>query len=100
MNLIDAWADWQPDSPPFVLDGDREVLTSQRSARAVVTHRSWQEASQAPDFSEPGDRKLHLGLLPQPFFGDVQNASIYVLLLNPGIGPSDYYGEYEVPEYP
>jgi hypothetical protein len=34
-----------------------------------------------------------------PFFGDVRHASIYVLLLNPGLGPSDYYGEYEVPEY-
>ena len=99
MNLLDAWADWQPDSPPFVLDGDREVLNSPRSARAVVTRCSWQEASQASDFCAPGDRKLHLGLLPQPFFGDVRNASIYVLLLNPGIGPSDYYGEYEVPEY-
>ncbi len=98
MNLLDAWADWRPDSPPFVLDGDREVLNSLQSARAVVTHRSWKEAFQAPDFCAPG-RKLHLALLPQPFIGDVRKASIYILLLNPALSPSDYYGEYDVPEY-
>jgi hypothetical protein len=39
------------------------------------------------------------GLLPQPFIGDLRLASIYVLSLNPGLQPSDYYGEYAVPEY-
>jgi hypothetical protein len=65
----------------------------------VVTYRSWREASGAADFCAPGDSRLHLGLLPQPFLGDVRRATIYTLLLNPGLGPDDYYGEYEVPEY-
>jgi hypothetical protein len=99
MHLLEVWESWQPSSPPYALDGDLEVLNSHRSAQAVVTQTSWQAAYQAPDFCAPGDRRLHLGLLPQPFFGDVRNASIYVLLLNPGLGPHDYYGEYEVPEY-
>jgi hypothetical protein len=34
-----------------------------------------------------------------PFVGDLLRASIYVLLLNPGVGPHDYFGEYEVPAY-
>ncbi len=76
-----------------------EVLSSRQSLRAAVTRGGWRETIQAPDFCAPGDKRLHLGLLPQPFFGDVRNASIYVLLLNPGLGPSDYYGEYEVPKY-
>ncbi|MBN2569420.1 MAG: hypothetical protein JXB42_08330 [Deltaproteobacteria bacterium] len=99
MKLLESWENWQPSSPPFVLDEDLEVLDSQQSGRSVVTHCSWQEAIQAPDFCTPGDRRLHLGLLPQPFFGDVRRASVYILLLNPGLGPHDYYGEYEVPEY-
>ncbi|MCX5645755.1 MAG: hypothetical protein NTZ17_13920 [Phycisphaerae bacterium] len=99
MDLLQAWANWKPDSPPFVLDGDLEVLNSDRSVKAVVTRRSWQEAIQTPDFCAPGDKRLHLDLLPHPFCGDVRRASIYVLLLNPGLGPSDYYGEYENPEY-
>ncbi len=99
MNLLDAWANWELASAPFVLDGDREVLNSERSTRAVVTYRCWREASGAPDFCAPGDTRLHLGLLPQPFFGDVRRATVYILLLNPGLGPDDYYGEYEVPKY-
>ena len=98
-DLLQAWANWEPDSPPFVLGGDTEVLNSDRSARAVVTHCGWREVSRTPDFCAPGDRRLHLGLLPQPFCGDVRRASIYVLLLNPGLGPSDYYGEYRIAEY-
>ena len=99
MSLLDSWANWQPDSPPFILDGDREMLESQQSMKHIITYRSWQEAFLAPYFCAPGDKKLHLGLLPQPFFGDVRNATIYILLLNPGLGPSDYFGEYEVPQY-
>jgi len=99
MNLLETWANWEPGSPPFALDADREVLHSRRSLKAVVTHCDWQEAHCAPDFCAPGDTRLHLGLLPQPFFGDVRRASIYILLLNPGLGPQDYYGEYRIPEY-
>jgi hypothetical protein len=99
MNLLDAWANWRPGSAPFVLDGDRETLNSDHCAEAIVTHRSRRKASKAPDFCAPGDRRLHLGLLPQPFLGDVRRATVYILLLNPGLGPDDYYGEYNVPRY-
>jgi len=40
-----------------------------------------------------------LGLIPQPFCGDLRHASVYVLSLNPGLGPTDYFGEYTVPAY-
>ena len=30
--------------------------------------------------------------------GDMLNASIYVLMLNPGLGPGDYF-EYKVPSF-
>jgi len=65
----------------------------------VITIRNWPDAHRAADFCAPKDHRLHLGLLPQPFCGDLRRASIYVLLLNPGLGPCDYYGEHEVPEY-
>ena len=59
-------------------------------------YRSWREATRAPDFCKSGDKRLHLGLIPIPFMGDMLNASIYVLMLNPGLGPGDYF-EYKVP---
>jgi hypothetical protein len=61
-----------------------------------VTLGGWLEAYRSLDYCASHDRRLHLGLLPQPFFGDLRRASIYVLLLNPGLGPDDYYDEYEV----
>jgi hypothetical protein len=98
-SLLEVWATWEPKGPPFVLDDDRALLTSARSAAACVSHASWSAACTASDFCAPKDGRLHLGLLPMPFIGDVRRASIYVLLLNPGLGPHDYYAEYEVPAF-
>jgi len=99
-DLLETWADWanlQPQSGPFILDADREVLLD-RQANSVTYH-SWCEASNAHDLCAPDDSRLHLGLLPEPFVGDIRNASIYILLLNPGVDPSAYFGEYEVTEF-
>ncbi len=99
MSLLSTWARWRPRKPPFVLDEDREILLSDRSARNIVTYSGWREAHARPDFGAPGDRRLHLGLLPIPFVGSLRTADIYVLLLNPGLGSTDYFGEYERPEF-
>ena len=100
MDLLTTWSSWRPPTgPPYVLDADRPVLQSARSQRSIVTVTSWTAACEAPDFAEPGDVRLHLGLLPMPFFGDLRTATIFALLLNPGLSPTDYYGEYEVPTY-
>lgn len=98
MDLLREWADWKASEPPFVLESDQGVLGQARNDR-VVTIRSWRDAFRAADFCEPQDHRLHLGLLPKPFLGDLRRASIYVLLLNPGVGPHDYYGEYEVAKF-
>ena len=37
--------------------------------------------------------------MPHPYAGDVRNASVYILMLNPGVGWQDYFGEYEVPAF-
>ncbi|HMO83878.1 MAG TPA: hypothetical protein PKC18_03050, partial [Lacipirellulaceae bacterium] len=95
MNLLSVWQRWTAEDPPYVLPEDLPVLDR---LEAKIT-QNWAEARSSHDFGRPGDRRLHLGLLPHPFCGDVANASIYVLMLNPGIGFQDYYGEYDVPEY-
>ena len=99
MDLINEWNAWEPGRAPFIFPKDRAVLESERAAERVLTLRSWSEAHSTSDFCAPIDSRLHLGLLPMPFIGDLRQASIYVLLLNPGVGPHDYYGEYEVPAY-
>jgi hypothetical protein len=99
VSLLSEWRAWAPRRPPFVLDGDRQLLNSERSRRATTLRGSWPQVHRHADFARPGDTSLHLGLLPQPFCGDLRRASIYLLLLNPGIGPHDYYAEYKVAQY-
>jgi len=97
--LLTEWEEWEPSGLPFVLNADRDVLESAQSSSGVVNFGSWHEAISDPTFGQPSDIRLHLGLLPQPFIGDVRRASIYILSLNPGLAPTDYYGEYKVPDY-
>lgn len=100
MGLLDEWRNWNADScPPFVLEADAAVIKSSRNGQHIVVHRGWDDVGQYSEFLKPGEeRYLHLGLLPTPFMGDMINASIYVLMLNPGLDKGDYYGEYEAPE--
>jgi len=37
--------------------------------------------------------QLHTGLIPVPYAGDIRRARIYLLMLNPGFHPNDYYSE-------
>ena len=101
MGLLGEWSraagQWDPVSTHYVLGADAECLKYYGS----VTYRSWDEARQAPDFFIPnkgGDKRFHLGLLPVPFLGDLLNASIYVLMANPGVTPDDYR-EHEEPAF-
>ncbi len=96
MNLLNEWRKWDPEDFPYVLDRDAAILESPSWKPWVAKFRGWQEATDAPDFCTSGDERLHLGLIPVPFIGDMLNASIYVLMLNPGLGPGDYF-EYKVP---
>ena len=98
MSLLCEWRKWDPENFPYVLDMDADVLKSPDWKPRVVKHHSWRKATKDPDFCKSGDRRLHLGLIPVPFVGDMLNASIYILMINPGLGPADYF-EYEVPSF-
>jgi len=91
--LIQAWRRFDTSHRPFVLKGDEPIL---RWARRCS---SWKDYSRNPDFGQPEDGQFHIDLLPVPFAGNLAKASVYVLLLNPGFGPHDYFGEYEIPAF-
>ena len=92
-----TWALWQPRHPPHLLNVDQSLLA--RDHLRNSPGRDWKSVFSRDDFDAPRDRKLHLNLLPQPFCGDLLHAKVYVLLLNPGVGPTDYFGEVAVPKY-
>ena len=98
-DLLTEWSNWQEGLGSHILEADRKVLNSERSKKNTVTNTKWSDVYQANDFAAPGDKRLHLGLLPHPYCGDLKNAEIYILMLNPGYGPWDYFGEFEVPEF-
>jgi hypothetical protein len=99
IDLLQSWRQWASGDPPYLLDLDRPHFDRPRSQSAIAPFRDWRSAYTDSSFEAPGDTKVHLSLVPKPFCGDVANATIYLLLLNPGLGPWDYYGEMEVAEY-
>jgi hypothetical protein len=94
--FLEAWRAFTPTQGPFVLAEDRPLLDE-----PGLTCRcgSWRGYVADPDFGAARDPTLHLDLLPMPFVGNLATASVFLLMLNPGLAPSDYFGEYQVPEY-
>lgn len=85
--LADFWREFDSENPPFIHPADRAVI----EARQGRDHRfdSLEAFVNSPAFGDPG-RGLHLHLLPLPFAGDLANADIFILLLNPGFETADY----------
>jgi len=86
--LLEAWKDFDASRRPHVLLGDEAILADDRR---ICRYDGWHGFIANPDFGKP-DRRLHLDLLPIPFVGNLEAASIFLLLLNPGFGPHDYLG--------
>ncbi|WP_152033488.1 hypothetical protein [Bradyrhizobium sp. DOA9] len=76
-------------SPPYVHTEDLPFIDAANTARKIIlqSHRSFVNHSSFGDF---GDRALHLGLLPVPYQGNLSRADIFIVVLNPGLGLSDY----------
>ncbi len=94
--LVTIWREFSADRCPYALEPDLEVLGS--SKRYAVTFSSY-EAYLESGLEIPSDQRFHLGLLPQPWSGDLNAATVFVLMLNPGLNPGDYFAEYRVPDY-
>ncbi len=60
---------------------------------------SFHEFRSHPEFDFHGDPRVHLGLLPIPFLGNLGTADVFILLLNPGLTPMDYLAEERNPGY-
>lgn len=95
-DLISAWRSLPLETPPYVLPSDLAVLGD--SDRHSVTFGSWETYLEGC-LEKATDSRFHLGLLPQPWHGDLLEATVFILMLNPGLGPGDYFGEYRVPAF-
>ena len=93
MNLLDAWKNTPLDQPPYVLDADVPVLKSSKRRKDLeIIGTNCHEVEAHPDYDR--EKSIHFSLIPQPFNGDLLNAEVYVMTLNPGFDCSDYDANY------
>lgn len=79
-----------------VLPGDASTIEAPDD---VVHHRSWRALISSDGFGADVGSTFHIGLLPMPYLGNLRKARVFLCSLNPGLGPHDYFGEHQVPEY-
>lgn len=99
MALDELVADWRAlplDGPPYLFPKDQTLL--RRSDKQVVTFKDFASFANSDALGDRKDTRFHLGLLPVPYVGDIQQASIFILTLNPSLEPLDYFGGERVPE--
>ena len=94
--LLAAWRAFELEQGRFILPGDERLLDEPGLTRHCG---DWQGFISDPDFGAVGDGRIHLDLLPMPFVGNLEAASVFLLMANPGLAPSDYFGEYEIADY-
>jgi hypothetical protein len=94
MDIVKFWNACPTDSAPFVHPEDWLVLSKHGRGALDYPSVDFEAYIRGSRFGSPTDNRFHLSLLPIPFAGDLVNADIVVLGLNPGLAPTDYYAEY------
>jgi hypothetical protein len=97
-DLLQVWKNFKPETPPFILDGDKSFLNESILSKYTVTH-NWCSYNADRHFGDESECRFHLGLRPIPFAGNLKNSKLFILMLNPGFNPSDYYAEYQSDEF-
>lgn len=87
MKLIDYWKSFNTAEWPYIHPKDN-VLKYQKSYQFT----NYEDYISSKDYGQI-DNRFHFGLLPSPYCGDILNARIYILMLNPGFSSIDYYAE-------
>lgn len=97
-DLLQVWKNFKPETPPFILDGDKSFLNDSTLSKNTITH-DWHSYNECSHFGDESECRFHLGLRPLPFAGNLKNSKLFILMLNPGFNPSDYYAEYQSNEF-
>jgi hypothetical protein len=86
--FISSWRNCRFDSPPYFFDGDQDIISGRDE---MLFCHSFDEYIARSDFGKKN--RIHVGLLPIPYIGNLDNATIFVLMMNPGFSPGDYFAE-------
>jgi hypothetical protein len=87
--LVDGWCKCNLESPPYLFPDDKPKIVN----GIASTYLNFDDYIMSSAFCASSDRNLHVGLLPLPYIGNLAQSSIFVLMLNPGLSPGDYFAE-------
>ena len=93
--LQDAWSNWTPGPRWNCYSEDERHIEGLHKDKVTPDNLDWERLVVDTSFGAE-DRRLHLNLTPIPFLGDLERAKVVILLQNPGLSPTDYYGEFKV----
>ena len=75
---VNPWYNLQKTNGMYIAYGDKDVLDT------------WNDKIQSnKDKNYVTEHEFHLELLPEPFWGDLENANVYILSGNPGFGGNE-----------
>src|SRR5688572_1798330 len=92
--LIERWRKCNLESPPYLFPDDTPEIIDRFSKLFL----SFDEYTASPEFGASSDISLQTGLLPMPYAGDITKATIFILMLNPGLSPVNYFAE-QIPDF-
>ena len=98
--LIEFWAKCEFSNPPFVHEDD--LRYAKKHGLAAFSERDSYDFDgfvASNRFGETKGLAFHLSLVPSPYAGSLSSAKIFLVQLNPGFEYTDYYAEYERPEF-
>jgi len=85
--LIEFWNELDTEKePPYIHPKDKFFNDNEDQ---FYKHKYYDAFINDKEFGHKNN-KFHLGLLPSPYGGDIENAEIYILMLNPGFSKIDY----------
>jgi hypothetical protein len=87
IEIIKYWRKLDTNGPSYIHKSDNILFNSD-----IYKYTSYDEYIKSNEFGNIGSN-LHSGLIPSPYCGDILNAKIYILMLNPGFSSIDYYVE-------
>jgi hypothetical protein len=95
--LIEFWKLCKLNEPPFSHPTDEKALWQKNRKYIETDSVNFNAFVKSLHFGENDNPRLHLSLRPVPYLGNLAQAKIYILLLNPGLAYSDYWAETNSP---
>jgi hypothetical protein len=93
IEIIKYWRDIELGQNSLVHREDKAYITKDNAHQFTTADNFYSQ-----DYLE-NPYLFHTGLIPTPYMGDLKNAQVFILMLNPGLSFDDYHAECNDPDY-